>query len=149
MFEFITQLDLYKYLVCKRPRLSNHKGENRLQLEIVDRLRALSIEGKLKAVWFHPPNEMLVCSCQKASKNGWNILLSMMGRMPGVADLVFTSENKTLYMELKIPGGKQTDNQKTFERWCKNHSIPYVICRSWDEAKNCLIENNFIDKDIS
>ena len=56
------------------------------------------------------------------------------GVLPGVADIEMWSNNKTYFIEVKTEKGRQTTEQKDFERICVAHGHEYKIWRSIDSA---------------
>ncbi len=66
--------------------------------------------------------------------------LKATGLLSGVSDLIILQPNKTLFIELKIEKGVQSDKQKDFENVVSNLGFNYYIVRSLDEFKK-IIEN--------
>lgn len=73
------------------------------------------------------------------------------GVLPGVSDLVIMWErglcrawmraswiSEIWFIELKSPKGKQTENQKEFEKFCEANGYYYSVVRSFDEFKNLV-----------
>lgn len=121
--------------------LKGAKGEDKLANHIALELKAMTIEGTLKAVWFHVPNETKI----KDKKD----LISLrkktsLGLIPGAPDFVFLSKNKAICIELKTDTGKQSDNQKLFQTWCDNDQVPYYIARSIDDVKKILKQEEIL-----
>lgn len=61
------------------------------------------------------------------------------GMLAGVADLILLKSNAhygALCIEMKIPGGSQSPNQKRWQKECEAIGNKYVICRSLDEFIN-------------
>lgn len=118
------------------------RGEDALTNEVAVGLRSLSLEGKLKAVWFHVPNETFI-------KGAHGILdvkkKHALGLINGAPDFVIAGEGKAVFIELKTPTGRQSDNQKVFEKWCAAKSVPYNICRSWGDVRSVLDTEGLID----
>lgn len=135
-WEKISQCELYNYLDIPRANLNNHRGEQRIQLEVVQKVKDLSVLGRLKAVWFHPANEIL----PSETGIGFGILLKMMGKIPGVSDLVFGWGGGMRCLEVKGPKGVLSPPQKMFKKWCEEFEIPYRVARSWKEAEAILKE---------
>lgn len=104
-------------------------------MEVVQHLVPLSIDGKLQALWFHPANEAIK---SKEHGIGFNIVLKMMGKLPGVPDLIFGFKGGMGCIELKHDKGKLSDNQTMFSKWCAEFDIPFVIARSWEEVEQAL-----------
>lgn len=61
------------------------------------------------------------------------------GVLAGVADLVIMlPQGKSLYIEMKVKGNKQTDNQKDFQKIAETLGHPYTVCYSFEEFKNAV-----------
>lgn len=61
------------------------------------------------------------------------------GVLAGVADLVvLLPQGKSLYIEMKVKGNKQTDNQKEFQKIAENLGHPYTVCYSFEEFKDVI-----------
>lgn len=63
-------------------------------------------------------------------------LMRAEGMRSGVADLIFLKANKqynALCIEMKIKGGKQSDNQKDFQSNVEINGSKYVICYSLED----------------
>jgi hypothetical protein len=128
-------IELLRYLNIPKANTSKYKGEKRLHIEVVQRLVPLTVDGTLQALWFHPANEAI------ASKGiGFNIVLKMMGKLPGVSDLIFGWKGGIGCIELKSDKGVMSDGQKSFKKWCEYHDIPYVIAKSWEDVEKALKE---------
>lgn len=72
-------------------------------------------------------------------------ILKAEGQLSGVSDLVVMFGNKeyhSLYIEMKTEKGRQSENQKAFERKCKIFKFKYVICTSLEEFIHEV--NNYI-----
>jgi hypothetical protein len=112
------------------------KGEEDIMcIKFANHLRAWTIEGKLKAVWFHPANET-----GDNTKFHFGNKLRAMGKIPGVPDYVFATKDRSYFMEFKSKKGKQSDSQKAFENWCIEQDVPYALVRTFEEAENKLKE---------
>ena len=63
------------------------------------------------------------------------------GVLAGVADLVvLLPQGKSLYIEMKINGNRQTDNQKEFQKKATSLGHTYAVCYSFEEFQQ-IIEN--------
>ena len=61
------------------------------------------------------------------------------GVLAGVADLVIMfPQGKSLYIEMKVKGNKQTDNQKEFQKIAETLGHTYAVCYSFDEFKEII-----------
>lgn len=61
------------------------------------------------------------------------------GVKSGVSDLCLPARCKVgayvgLYIEMKKPGGKESENQKEFGAFVQEQGYYYVCCDSWDKA---------------
>jgi len=80
-----------------------------------------------------------------AWKNVINSVITVKGkkvlkkqRVTGIADLTVIYKGRTMFWEIKRPGGKQTSNQKEFERNVTVAGGQYFIVKSLDEARSIL-----------
>ena len=60
--------------------------------------------------------------------------LKKAGMKAGVADLCFSIEGKTHFLEVKSPVGKQSPAQIAFEAECKQCGITYIVTDNIDHA---------------
>lgn len=59
-----------------------------------------------------------------------------MGYVKGQSDLVLVLKDRIVFIELKKKEGKQSKEQKEFERKVKELGFEYYVWRSLDDAKN-------------
>lgn len=58
------------------------------------------------------------------------------GVLAGVADLtILLPQGKSIYIEMKVKGNRQTDNQKEFQQKAEALGYKYYVCYSFDEFK--------------
>lgn len=63
------------------------------------------------------------------------------GVLAGVADLVvLLPQGKSIYIEMKVKGNRQTDNQKDFQKKAIALEHNYAVCYSFEEFQQ-VIEN--------
>lgn len=60
------------------------------------------------------------------------------GVLSGVADLQIITNNKTFFIEMKTPKGRQNENQKVFQSKVEKLGFKYLICRSFEEFQNIV-----------
>ena len=123
-------------------RTKTPRPEQDLCIDFANRLRALELDGKLRCVWTHVPNEI-----------GWNrnkvaqtiyAAAKAMGMIVGTADYLFLAENGSLALEAKSKAGSQHEGQKDFEKWCQEKNVPYALFRSADEGIELLRKNGMV-----
>lgn len=66
------------------------------------------------------------------------------GVLAGVPDLQIIAPNKTLFIEMKTPTGRQTSTQKNLQTKLTELGFKYFICRTFEEFQN--IVKNEIEK---
>jgi len=64
--------------------------------------------------------------------------LKRMGLRPGVADLVFIKDGRAYFLEMKKPGGKQSDDQIDFQLDAACAGAQYAVAWSFEEAVKIL-----------
>jgi hypothetical protein len=103
------------------------KGEEKFCVRFADQLRQASREGRLKAVWFHVPNE---------GKRGALTMLvaKAMGLIPGVTDYIFLGEANNACMEIKFGANETSPSQTNFRKWCIALNVPIITLRAHSEA---------------
>ena len=61
------------------------------------------------------------------------------GVLAGVADLnVLLPNGKIIYIEMKVKGNRQTDNQKAFQQKAEALGHTYAVCCSFEEFKDII-----------
>lgn len=104
--------------------------EDAMCIEFADELRAATIEGRLRAVWIHPAQELCF-----GHKTGVRAAISRaMGMHVGVTDYVFLWADGSAALEAKHGRGKLTDSQSDFATWCAHLGIPHRVFRSAAEG---------------
>ena len=73
---------------------------------------------------------------QSMSIMGWFIfpILQGLGAHRGISDFIAIKGGRVLFLEIKAPKGKQSDNQIEFERQIKEHGGNYQIIRNLEEV---------------
>lgn len=78
------------------------------------------------------------------ARNAWTAkIMKDEGVRAGVADLILLIPRHgfaCLCIEMKTPDGKQSDNQKVFEKMCKQYRNKYVVCHSLPEFQEVVME---------
>ena len=61
------------------------------------------------------------------------------GVLAGVADLVvLLPQGKSLYIEMKVKGNRQTDNQKEFQKKVTTLGHTYAVCYTFEEFQKVI-----------
>jgi len=63
--------------------------------------------------------------------HGWYVvnIFQTLGCHPGIADLYAIKDGRHVWIEVKRPGGRQSDAQKEFQRQIESHGGMYVLAR--------------------
>lgn len=116
------------------------KGEAKISVDFNQELMTLKIEGKLKGLFFHIAHET-----GDGNKSAFGYALKMMGKFNGIADYIFISDEKTIFLEVKSGKNKASEHQKLFQKWCEFEHIPYAIITSVEEGLTFLKKHGFIE----
>ncbi|WP_207094136.1 hypothetical protein [Novosphingobium sp. PY1] len=111
-------------------------------LAFVNELRVAAIEGRLRAVFTHPANE-LAGMVRKGPKGKIIIpaqvaLARALGLITGTSDYLFLMAAGSLAIEFKSKTGSMTDGQKDFRDWCLAIGVPHHIVRSAEAGLQIL-----------
>ena len=73
---------------------------------------------------------------QSMSIMGWYIfpVLQGLGAHRGISDFIAVKDGRVLFLEIKSPKGKMSDNQLEFERQIKEHGGNYFVIRKIEEV---------------
>lgn len=126
--EYLEKLMLRRTIPIAWCRL---KPEEKISIELANKLRELTLAGFFTAVWCHIPNE------GKRSIIAGQILCAM-GLISGTADFLFLHASGSAAIELKAGSGKLTTNQQYFREWCLGNGINHAVCYSADGAIEAL-----------
>ncbi|NBC37345.1 hypothetical protein GTZ99_12370 [Novosphingobium sp. FSY-8] len=103
-------------------------------LAFVTELRVATLEGRLRAVWTHPANE-LAGMVRKSPRGGVAVppqvaLARALGLITGTSDYLFLWDSGALAMEFKAGSNRLTDGQSDFSEWCALMGVPFHLVRS-------------------
>jgi hypothetical protein len=110
-------------------------SEDDIQIQVAD--HAALFQKQCGFLFFHVPNQAMGKALGKGGLYKM-VRLKRMGLRPGVADLVFVKAGRAYFLEMKKPGGRQSDSQKLFEADCLLAGSEYAIANSFDMAINIL-----------
>ena len=103
-------------------------------------LRAYTLEGRLRGVWFHPAQEL----CH-GHRTGVRAAISRaMGMHVGVSDYVFLADDRSAALEAKHGRNGLTQGQDDFRAWCEREGIPHRTFRTIEEGLAHLAELGFL-----
>lgn len=126
---------ILRLMFCPRLGAVKLGPEDRISIEFANRLRAWTIERRLRAVWTHVANE--VGGGTKNAKLRY-ALAKALGMISGCSDFIFMWDSGSAAIEMKAARGVQTDNQSDFQKWCEAENVPYHVAKSADEAEKIL-----------
>jgi hypothetical protein len=72
----------------------------------------------------------------QAIKTGAKI--KKMGGKRGIADLILIYDKRTIYLEIKTEKGKQSKEQKEFQKMCEKNNQPYFVVRNIEDLERFL-----------
>lgn len=67
------------------------------------------------------------------------IRLKRQGVLSGFADIIILHKGHCLFFEVKKPKGKQSENQKSFEKNVVNQGFKYFIVNNVEEVLNIIV----------
>lgn len=79
---------------------------------------------------------------RKGNRKDQGIAIGM-GAHPGFPDLLVMCEGRMLFIEVKSPEGRLSDNQAAFRDWCQAEGHAWALCRSVDDALAAVREAGF------
>ena len=119
--------------------------EEALAVAFADELRRAVLEGRLRAVWTHPANELA------GRRSGLSeiryAIAKAMGLVHGTPDYLFLASDRSGALEAKTGTGTQQQNQKDYETWCLAVGVPYRVFRSIEEGLAILVDWGMLVED--
>ena len=122
---------------------SVHLGpEDREAYSFANELRVATIEGRLKAVWTHPANE-LGGMTQKRRDGSIYVPVQIaiaraLGLITGSSDYLFLWDGGSCAIEFKSAIGRLSPSQIDYRDWCELSHVPFHIARSAAEGLTIL-----------
>ena len=74
-------------------------------------------------------------------------ILQGLGSYKGACDLIAIKKGRVLFIEVKTPGGVQSDFQKTFEKNLKGNGGHYLVARDLYDIERYIM-NNFDEQSL-
>lgn len=130
-------------LMNYRPFKGRTGEEDDLAIRVATWLRAMTLEGKLKATWTCIPHEVGAVPLKNANFKVAQTRYAKakaMGLITGSADYVFVWPEGGGWIELKSATGSLSAAQRTFREWCRATGSRHAVCRTQDEVAEKLFE---------
>jgi len=115
--------------------------EDTMCSDFATRLRVATLEGRLRAVWTHPANE-LAFSFRKSPRAA---IAKALGLITGATDYLFMWGNGSAALEAKSRLGGLSSDQRDFRTWCAAHGVPHHVFRTADEGEAILQQLGVLD----
>ncbi|TXH10345.1 MAG: hypothetical protein E6R03_15535 [Hyphomicrobiaceae bacterium] len=116
--------------------------EDREAYSFANELRVAVLEGRLRAVWTHPANEL--GGLTQRRRDGSVIvpvqiaIARALGLITGSSDYLFLWEGGSCAIEFKSSKGRLSFGQTDFRDWCDLNRVPFHIARSAAEGLEFL-----------
>lgn len=104
-------------------------------------LRVAVLEGRLKAVWTHPANELAGLVVHTKGKPRVPVQVAIaraLGLITGTADYLFLWRGGCCAIEFKSRTGRLTPAQTDFRAWCDAQGVPFHTIRSAESGLDLL-----------
>lgn len=105
-------------------------SEDQIQITVVEWLQRRGVKGMH---FFHVPNGGLRHKAVAAK-------LKAMGVVPGEPDVICLYRGRVYGLELKVPGGEQSEDQEHVERQWEQAGATYAVAHGLDYALDTLRE---------
>lgn len=111
-------------------RRTRVQPEDAMCVQFASTLRGLTIEGRIRGVWFHPAQELCF-----GHRTGVRAAISRaMGMHVGVGDYVFLWDGGAGVLEAKHGRNGLTQGQDDFRAWCEAQGVLHGVFRTVDEG---------------
>lgn len=69
---------------------------------------------------------------------GWFVYYNLagLGSYPGLSDLVAVKDGRVVHIEVKMPGGRQSEKQKKFQKDLEAAGGEYILARSVEDVEH-------------
>ena len=129
---FLIRLMQYTSL-SRRLRLG---PEDFMAVQFANALRVHVLEGRLRAIWTHVPNEL--AGAARATPAA--AIARAAGLITGASDYLFLWNDGSGVLEAKSKTGSLSPSQKDWREWCQMHGIPHAVFRTVEEGEANLRE---------
>ena len=124
---FLVRLMQYTSL-SRRLRLG---PEDFMAVQFAKALRVHVLEGRLRAVFCHVPNEL----AGSARATPAAAIARAAGLISGASDYLFLWDDGSGVLEAKSKTGSLSPSQKDWREWCQLHGVRHAVFRSVDEGE--------------
>lgn len=121
--------------------------EDREAYTFANDLRAAVLEGRLRAVWTHPANElggMVTMVRGKPRVPPLVALARALGLITGSSDYLFMWSGGSCAVEFKSATGRLSPAQRDFRDWCALVGVPFHLVRSAADGLAILREHGVL-----
>lgn len=129
---FLVRLMHYTSL-SRRLRLG---PEDYMAVQFANGLRVHALEGRLRAVFCHVPNELAGASRATPAA----AIARAAGLITGASDYLFLWDGGSGVLEAKSTTGSLTPSQKDWRDWCQSNGVRHAVFRSVEEGEAKLRE---------
>lgn len=91
-------------------------------------LRIAAIQGRLRAVFTHPANELAFTPGRKKPTLAAAIARAL-GLITGTSDYLFLWDRGCMAIEFKSKSGSLRPAQRDFRDWCREMDVPFHVVR--------------------
>jgi hypothetical protein len=121
--------------LLSKPKAKRAQPEAQLQRAVVQVLCLMALPN---VIWYSSTNGVKMAPRTAAH-------MKSMGMQAGVPDLCFVSEySHACFMELKSVKGRQSPEQKAFQKKCEDRQLAYGLINNIDDAIDWLVKNYII-----
>ena len=124
---FLVRLMQYTSL-SRRLRLG---PEDTRAVQFANALRVHVLEGRLRGVWTHTPNELAGASRATPAA----AIARAAGMITGASDYLFLWDDGSGVLEAKSKTGSLSPSQKDWREWCQLHGVRHAVFRSVEEGE--------------
>lgn len=124
---FLIRLMQYTSL-SRRLRLG---PEDFMAVQFANALRVHVLEGRLRAIWTHVPNEL--AGAARATPAA--AIARAAGLITGASDYLFLWDGGSGVLEAKSKTGSLSPSQKDWRDWCAANNVRHAVFRSVEEGE--------------
>lgn len=127
---FLVRLMSYTGL-SRRLRLG---PEDEMAVRFANALRGHVLDGRLRGVWTHVPNELAGASRATPSA----AIARAAGMIQGASDYLFCWADGSGVLEAKSATGSLSPPQKDWKAWCEAQGVRHAVFRTVEQGEDVL-----------